>query len=151
MRSEVKLTKADAANWRMRESTHYNGGKVFFAYLHRCIEQPRLSRFDKYWTKTRSVESTWRTDGIDHPSMEAAIEALNTPPTFDAEELAFLAACPTEFTKKGPPGSINWEVNERVVNKGAVEWEKGSYRITVLGRSALTQTDGEGIATTKKT
>ncbi len=132
-----KLTKADAANWRMREAAHYNGGKEFFAYMHRCVEQPRLSRFDKYIRKTQAVESTWRTDGVDYPSTDAAIEALNTPPAFDEEELSFLAACPEEWTKKGPPGSINWEVNQRVVDKGAVEWQRGEYRLTNLGRAAL--------------
>jgi hypothetical protein len=131
------LTKADASNWHMREGAHYNGGKEFFAYMHRCVEQPRLSRFDKYIRKDQSIQSTWRTDGIDQPTMEAAIEALNTPPTFDAEELAFIATCPPEFTKKGPPGSINWEVNQRCVDKGAVEWERGEYRLTSLGADAL--------------
>lgn len=131
------LTKDDAKNWHMAEAAHYNGGKVFFAYLHRCVEQPRLSRFDKYWRDTKAVESTWRTDGVDHASMDAAIEALNTPPTFDAEELAFLASAPLEFTKKGQPGSIDWDINARVVDKGAVEWQRGEYRITDAGRSAL--------------
>ncbi len=139
MVEQRKLTKADAANWHMQESTHYNGGEVFFAYLHRCIEQPRLSRFDRYDRKPKSVTSTWRTDGIDHASMDEAIEALNTPPVFDAEELAFLATAPEDWAKKGPPGTIDWTVNDRVVNKGAVEWERGSWRITDAGRAALNQ------------
>lgn len=132
-----KIAAADAANWHMREATHYNGGDVFFAYLHRCVEQPRLSRYDRYERKDQSVKSTWRADGIDHPTIEAAIEALNTPPVFDAAELAFLSAAPQDWAKKGPPGTIDWEVNERVVNKGGVEWERGSYRITPAGRAAI--------------
>jgi hypothetical protein len=127
---------ADAKNWHMREATHYNGGAVFFAYLHRCVEQPRLSRYDRYERKDRSVKSTWRTDGIDRADMAAAIEALNEPPVFDADELAFLETAPEDFTKK-IEGTIDWHVNERVVNKGGVEWQKGHWRITDLGREAI--------------
>lgn len=29
----MKMTEADAKSWHMREAAHYNGGKVFFAYL----------------------------------------------------------------------------------------------------------------------
>lgn len=75
----TRLALEDAKSWRMAEAVHYNGGKVFFAYLYRCVEQPRLSRYDYYERKTRSVTSTWRVDGRDQPSFEAAIEALNTP------------------------------------------------------------------------
>lgn len=135
-----RLTDADAKNWHMRESTHYNGGAVFFAYLHRCVEQPRLSRFDRYDRKTRSVTSTWRTDGIDRQSMAEAIEALNSPPAFDADEVAFLLKVPDEFTdiREG----IDWSLNDRVVNKGAVEWQHGRCRITPAGRAALAQEGG---------
>jgi hypothetical protein len=133
----MKLTKTDAANWHMREGAHYNGGEVFFAYLHHCVEQPRLSRFDKYLRKDRSVTSTWRTDGQDMPSIEAAIEALNTPPTFDDDELAFLKKAPEEFTDIRK--DIDWTVADQVRNKGAVEWERGKCRITDLGRSILAE------------
>lgn len=136
-----KLTKVDADKWRMREAAHYNGGAVFFAYLYRCVEQPRLSRFDRYEKKTRKVISTWRADGIDMPSMEDAIEALNTPPTFDADEIAFLRNVPTEFTdiREG----LDWTLNERVQNKAAVEWERGKCRITETGRAAVAKSGGE--------
>lgn len=132
-----RLTAEDAKSWHMREAAHYNGGWEFFAYLHRCVEQPRLSRFDRYGRKDRSVISTWRTDGIDQPSLADAVEALNTPPVFDGEELAYLASLPSEWTRKTVPNTINWEVNERVTNKGGVEWMSGSYRITPAGRAAL--------------
>ncbi len=130
-----RLTTANAKDWHMREEQHHNGGAEFFAYLHRCIEQPRLSRFDRYDRKTRGVTSTWRADGVDHETMESAIEALNTAPVFDADELAFLATVPDEFAdiREG----IDWIVNDRVRNKGAVEWEKGRCRRTDLGRSVL--------------
>lgn len=133
----VKLTKADVANWRMREAAHYNGGKVFFAYLHRCIEQPRLARYDRYERATRSVASTWRVDGVDKSSLEDAIEALNLPPAFDAQEIEYLLTVPEEWTKKPGPGLIDWVVNGRCVDKGAVEWNDRQRRLTDLGRSVL--------------
>ena len=138
----MKLTVEDAKSWHVQEAAHYNGGDKFFAYLHRCVEQPRLSRFDRYDRKTKSVTSTWRTDGIDRSSFEAAIDALNTPPSFDADELAFLQTAPQEFTKK-VAGAIDWAINDRVVNKGGVEWEKGCWRVTEAGRRALEAQEGE--------
>lgn len=136
-----KLTEADAKNWHMRESAHYNGGKVFFAYLHRCVEQPRLSRFDRYERKDRSVKSTWKVDGQDRESFAEAVEALNTPPVFAEDELAFLADAPLDYEAERRPG-LNYEIADRVRNKGAIEFEHGRYRITEAGRAALHQ-DGE--------
>lgn len=133
----ARLTEADTKSWHLREEAHYNGGEVFFAYSHRCIEQPRLVRHDRYERKDRSVTSTWKVDGIDHPSLASAVEALNTPPEFDAEELAYLATLPTEWTKKTVPNNIDWVVNQRTKDKGGVEWRDGHYRITALGLTAI--------------
>jgi len=130
-----KMTESDAHGWHMREAAHYNGGKVFFAYLHRCIEHPRLSRFDRYERSTKSVTSTWRTDGIDQPSFAAAVEALNMPPVFTTEELAFLATAPDDYEPERR--KIDYELSDRVRNKGAIEWERGRFRITEAGRAAL--------------
>lgn len=49
-----------AKNWTLREDAHYNGGKTFFAYLMRCVQQPRLSRYDRYDKATKTSTSTWR-------------------------------------------------------------------------------------------
>lgn len=135
----VRLTEADTKSWHLREEAHYNGGEAFFAYSHRCIEQPRLVRYDRYECKGRSVTSTWRVDGIAHPSLAAAVEALNTPPVFDAEELAYLATLPTEWTKKTIPNNIDWVVNQRTKDKGGIEWRDGHYRITPTGIAALSK------------
>lgn len=140
----VRLTEADTKSWHLREEAHYNGGEAFFAYSHRCIEQPRLVRYDRYERKGRSVTSTWKVDGIDQPSLAAAVEALNTPPVFDAEELAYLATLPTEWTKKTVPNNIDWVVNQRTKDKGGIEWRDGSYRITPLGIAALAATPPHG-------
>ena len=131
----AKLTEADAKSWHMCEAIHYNGGAAFFAYLHRCVEQPRLSRYDRYDRKTRSVKSTWRADGQDHESFADAIEALNTPPEFTADELAFLADAPQDYEAEKRRG-IDYALAMRIVDKGGIEFERGRYRITDAGRLA---------------
>ena len=135
------ITVDDAAKWHMREAAHYNGGAAFFAYLHRCVEQPRLSRFDKYVRADRSVVSTWRVDGIDHPDFAAAISALNVAPVFDEDELAQLATIPADYdpsvdVRKG----MNFELMDRLRDKGAIEWAAGRCRTTAAGRHALGET-----------
>ncbi len=136
-----KMTEAAAKNWHMREAAHYNGGKVFFAYLHRCVEQPRLARFDRYDRKTKSVTSTWRVDGADRASLSDAVLALNSPPVFDAEELAFLRDAPADFEPERRP-NLDYTLMDRVRNKGGIECERGRFRTTDLGRSALASTGG---------
>lgn len=133
---EPRLTVEDARAWRMREAAHYNGGKVFFAYLHRCIEHPRLSRYDRYERKDRSVTSTWRTDGVDRSSLAEAVDALNSPPVFSAEELGFLQGSPEDYEPDRRAG-LSYELADRVRNKGGIEFEKGRFRITDIGRAAL--------------
>lgn len=133
-----KLTIDDAKSWHMREAIHYNGGKVFFAYLHRCVEQPRLSRYDRYERKGRSVASTWRVDGIDQPSFAEAVAALNNPPVFTADELSFLATIPCDYDPDiDIRKTMNLHISEAVRNKGAVEWASGRCRLTPSGRLAL--------------
>ena len=138
----TKYSIADTKDWHVREAAHYNGGRVFFAYLYRCVEQPRLSRYVRCDRKTKTCTTTWRVDGADQPSLEAAIEALNTPPVFDDDELAAIARAPTEFTQRSLE-NFNWEMNDRLVNKGAVEWERGRSCVTDLGRAALAKARGE--------
>jgi hypothetical protein len=132
----ARLTEVDAKQWHMRESAHYNGGKVFFAYLHRCVEQPRLSRFDRYERKDRSVTSTWRTDGQDRASLADAVEALNTPPVFSADEMAFLASSPDDYEAERREG-LDYQLADSVLNKGAIEFERGRFRLTSLGRASI--------------
>lgn len=66
-------------HWTMREEIHHNGGGEWFGYTFRCEQDPRLTRFDKYERKTRSVTSTWRVDWIDQASLEDAVLALARP------------------------------------------------------------------------
>lgn len=81
----------EAKGWTLREAGHFNGGRAWFGYLFRCIQEPRLSRFDRYTRKPKGVTSTWRVDGVDVGDLVEAVEALKTPPTITEEEAAALA------------------------------------------------------------
>ena len=66
----------DVNSLTMRETAHYNGGKVFFAYGYTCVQQPRLTLLKRYDRKTKQVTATWRVDAVDQPSLESAIQVL---------------------------------------------------------------------------
>lgn len=85
--------------WTMREEIHHNGGREWFGYTHRCVEEPRLTRFDRYEKKTRSVTSTWRVDWIDRASLEDAVEALAQP-----------KVCEHHWTKSVPRATSDTDV-----------------------------------------
>lgn len=65
-----------AKGWTMIEIAHYNGGRAFFAYEFQCVQQPRLTRFDRYDKRTRTVTSTWRVDNVAQPDLATAVAAL---------------------------------------------------------------------------
>ncbi|MFJ2446801.1 hypothetical protein [Pseudomonas sp. NPDC087626] len=60
----------------IREVAHYNGGKAFFAYGYECVQHPRLTLFKRFDRKLKTVTATWRLDGVDQPSLDAAVAAL---------------------------------------------------------------------------
>lgn len=133
----MTFTVDEARGWHMREDAHYNGGEKFFAYMHRCVEQPRLSRFDKYLRKDRSVTSTWRVDGEDKPSFEAAIEALNVPPEFRDDELALLRTFGDEPEDRRKEMFADMPLWNGLKEKGAIGWRDGRVTITEAGRDAI--------------
>lgn len=92
------MTEADLLKCTMRETTHLNGGKEWFGYIHRCNQHPRLTRMDKYIRKTRGVESTWRVDSKPVANLAEAAERLSIPYSPTPEELALLAEVPHEYT-----------------------------------------------------
>jgi hypothetical protein len=133
------ITIADSQSWTMHEEVHINGGATFFAYLHRCDQQPRLSRYDRYQRSDRQVISTFRVDGVDQTDMAAAVDALNAPPTFSPAELTLLGTIsdePTNRRKEMIAGYVLWN---GLKEKGAVAWERGLVSRTALGRDALIQ------------
>ena len=66
----------DISTLTIREVAHYNGGKAFFAYGYECVQHPRLTLFRRFDRKTKQVSNTWRLDGVDQPSLEVAVQAL---------------------------------------------------------------------------
>lgn len=131
------LTIEHAKTWRMRETAHHNGGAKFFGYTYTCIEQPRLSRFDRYDRKTREVTSTWNVDGEPKDGFEQAIVALNRPPVFTENEIAELRKVGSDFQRLR--GVVDALIAHRLSEKGAVEFRKGECRITEVGLAALAQ------------
>lgn len=144
----MAITVEDAADWHMRETAHYNGGKEWFGYGHQCIEQPRLYRLDRYARKDRSVTSTWSVDGNDCADFEAAVEALNTPPTISDDERTMLADLLPAFQpigevrKRDPyltlPDATSI-LHYQLPRKGLVWAESGHIRRTELGSALLSQ------------
>lgn len=139
----MKLTVDDLKYCGMREDAHYNGGKEFFAYLYRCTQHPRLSRYDRYSRKDKDVTSTWRVDGKDVDGLESAVEALNVDPIYSPAELALLSTIgeePADRRKEMIANAVSWE---GLREKAAVIWENGKCRISDAGRRALAE-GGDG-------
>jgi hypothetical protein len=67
----------DITSLTIREVAHYNGGKAFFAYGYECVQHPRLTLFKRFDRKLKTVTNTWRVDGADQASLEAAVAALS--------------------------------------------------------------------------
>lgn len=61
---------------RFIQVAHYNGGKAWFGYDHKCEQYPRLTVFGRCDRKTRTTKETWRVDGVDQPSLAAALVTL---------------------------------------------------------------------------
>jgi len=126
------MTAIDLSACTMREEAHYNGGKEWFGYRHRCIQHPRLTRFDKYIRKTRSVESTFSVDGKLVANLEAAAQLLAIPYQPTPEDLELLRLVPDEWTRM--------EDRVRFVHLqdfGLIEFKTGDCRRTDAGRAAL--------------
>ena len=91
------LTLDTVKTWGMRQAAHLNGGPEWFGYLFRCIEEPRLSRLDRYGRAERSVTSKWLVDGDEVDGLPGAIEALKVAPVLTPEEQAALDLIDDEF------------------------------------------------------
>lgn len=133
------ITVADSKSWHMQQALHGHG-KGFFMYAYRCVEQPRLLRTDRYTKKDRSVASTWSVDGVDHPDLESAVKALNSPPTFSAEEMDALRCLRDDWMPaKTARELITFEMSWRLRDKGAIEFADGKCRRSEIGRGAASR------------
>lgn len=126
------MNEADLLKCTTRETAHLNGGKEWFGYIHRCNEQPRLTRLDKYIRKTRGVESTWRVDGKSVADLAEAAKLLSTPYQPTPEELVLLALVPDDYTRL--EDRVRFIPLQEV---GLIEFKNGDCRRTDTGREAV--------------
>lgn len=137
-----KLTKAlpFPPDWKMREGAHFHGGQEWFGYRYDCIQQPRLSRFDRYRRRDQSVTHTWMVDGLDCADAEAAWAALQVPPSLSDAERTFLMGVPDEPTHWTNRSA---DVLRSLRDKGMVQWGPPAHLSrTSAGRAAAHQHEG---------
>lgn len=137
----MKLTEADYNGWKFqRDAVHFNGGRMFFGYGHRCIDQPRLLVIDKYFKADRSTERSYLIDNKTKcDTLDEVLTALSAPPNPSAEELDLLRTASDDWfspEKRAPFMSL--------AAMGFIEWgrdadDRVSLRRTDLGRAALEQ------------
>ena len=122
----------DLSKCTMREDAHFNGGKERFGYRLRCVEYPRLTRFDKYIRKTRDVQSTFQVDGEDVASLDVAADLLATPYQPTPDDVRLLNLLTDEWTRPEQRSRFL-----RLRDVGLVEFHDGNCRRTDAGRAAL--------------
>jgi hypothetical protein len=122
----------DLSKCTMREDAHFNGGKEWFGYRMRCIQYPRLTRFDKYLRATRGVQSTFEVDGEPVADLEAAAALLAIPYEIQPEDIKLLQLVPDEFTSLDRRSRFL-----RLRDVGLIEFKDGDCRLTDTGRAAL--------------
>lgn len=127
------ITETDLLKSTTREVAHYNGGKVWFGYLHRSNQYPRLARMDKYFRATRAVESTWRVDGEPVANLAEAADRLSVPYVATPEQIELLKDVPDEFTLLEERARFT-----PLVEFGLVEFRDGKCRRTDTGRTTIT-------------
>lgn len=117
--------------WTMRETAHYNGGSEWFGYKYQCIQQPRLSRKDRYTRKDRAVTSKWLVDGEECASFEEALDRLSVAPVMSAGELDTIAAFSgVVMAKRDFPDFDAVRGHLMTLSeKGLVWWENGAVRL----------------------
>lgn len=136
------FNEADYNSWRFkRDAVHYNGGKEFFGYGHRCETQPRLLVIDKYFKKDRSAQRSYLVDGKQpFTTLAEALAALDKPPMLSDEELTLLRGLPDGWSYPEKRGDLL-----PLADMGMIEWrrdEKGvACQRTGAGRVAALYTE----------
>lgn len=130
------MTEADLLKCSMREEAHFNGGKVWFGYRYRCVQHPRLTRFDKYIRATRSTQSTFEIDGEPVASLAVAAELLAKPYEVQPEDIKLLNLITDEWTLLDRRSRFL-----RLRDVGLVEFQDGKCRRTDTGRAAMESSD----------
>ncbi|MBR0871172.1 hypothetical protein JQ633_12445 [Bradyrhizobium tropiciagri] len=135
----MSFTEADFNAWRFnRDVVHFNGGKEFFGWGHRCVDQPRLLVIDKCIRKDRSTQRSYLVDGkTPCTSLAEALAALDVAPVLTDEELRLLGTVQEEWVRP----------DERVpllplAEMGMIEWGRNAEnrvtcRLTPAGAAML--------------
>jgi hypothetical protein len=123
------------------DGSHYNGGAEFFGYGYLAIGEPRLKLIRRWYRKGKrkgQTEDRYFVDGAHVEGYSAALEALKTPPTFTADEIAALEQIgdePADHRKVLDLHALHY-----LRAKGAIEWgPPGRCKRTDVGRSALAE------------
>jgi hypothetical protein len=92
----------DIGKVRFTHTAHYNMGKAGYGNGWRCIEEPRLGVIDLVYRPAPAhpdgkIVRTWSVDGVDCPSLDAALDALMKPPELTDDEKRVLDLIPQEF------------------------------------------------------
>jgi hypothetical protein len=92
------ITKDDIENSEAQyESQHAMGSRGGIGRGYRYVKYPRLKRIDRWWANPRELERQWYVDGVEHPTLESAVAALNIPIVLNPEEKAALERIPDEY------------------------------------------------------
>lgn len=135
------MTEDDYNSWRFRkDDVHFNGGKEWFGYGHRCIDQPRLLVVDKYLRKDRSVKRSYQVDGkIRCETLAEALAALSVPPVVNEEERALLATVLPDWYRPDERGNLVSLAYMGLVEWGRDEDKKVTCRLSEAGRKVLAE------------
>jgi hypothetical protein len=154
------ITKDDIENGETNyESQHAMGTQGGIGRGYRYVKYPRLKRIDRWWSNPREFERQWFVDGVEHPTLEAALFALNLPVFLTAEEKAALERIPDEYVsyhavwaeiagepvpqiiERGTPVEhANWLLDS-LRNKGMIEFLPTPKGIPQLRRTAAARSE----------
>lgn len=138
----MSFTESDFNSWRFnRGAVHFNGGKVFFGYGHRCVDQPRLLVIDKYFKADRSTKRSYMVDGKTQcETLPEALAALDAPPSLDDVQRRLLADAPADFARV--EGRVAYV---ELAEMGFIEWGRDAENRVTLRRSAAGTAHLEGV------
>lgn len=128
----TEYTEADFNRWRFqRNAVHFNGGKVFFGYGHRCVTQPRLLVIDKFFKKDRATKRSYVVDGkTTFEALPEALAALSAPPVITADDIELLRKLPDDWSRQSPR-SPYLPLGEM----GLIEWGRDNESKVTLRRT----------------
>lgn len=138
------FTEADFNGWRFdRDAVHFNGGKVFFGWGHRCVDQPRLLVIDKYFKADRSTKRSYVVDGkTTFEALPEALVELSAPPVISPEDIELLRKLPDDWSRQSPRSPYL-----PLAEMGLIEWgrdadDKVTLRRTAAGTQAVMGRNG---------